>query len=227
MFVLCFIMNIYSYMQVFNFSDEYIIKSNKLNILFTIMALPHLKNSTAGRNKFDPVHSSIFECRFTLPEAIRADFGKDEFLLTEHVLKIDGLNALNRAPGTGTQKFMGTDRSYINPKLDSTRAEISIDFTLNLRDDVDNYIYKILRAWAALGYDINTGARSLKREYCADWLNVAIANRRGDIFHEIIFKDVMINGDMSGYLDSLDYETSEAAQITLPLVSDWWMETKA
>ena len=191
------------------------------------MALPHIQNSQAGRNKWDPVHSSIFEVRFTVPEAIRADFGKDEVLLTEHVLKIDGLGALNRAPGTGTQKFMGTDRSYINPKLDSTRAEISIDFTLNLRDDTDNYIYKLLRAWAALGYDVNTGARSLKREYCADWLDVAVANRAGDIYHEVIFKDVMINGNLAGYFDNLDYESTDAAQITLPLVSDWWLETKA
>lgn len=191
------------------------------------MALPHIQNSQAGRNKWDPVHSNIFEIRFTVPEAIRADFGKDELLLTEHVLKVDGLGALNRAPGTGTQKFMGTDRSFINPKLDNTRAEISIDFSLNLRNDVDNYIYKLLRAWAALGYDVNSGERSLKREYCADWMNVAVANRRGDIFHEVIFKDVMVNGNLTGYFDSLDYESNDAAQITFPLVSDWWLETKA
>lgn len=191
------------------------------------MALPHLKNSFAGVNRLDPVHSSIFELRFTLPEAIRADFGKDELLLTEHALKIDGLDGIQRAPGTGVQKFMGTDRSYINPKPDSTRLELTVEFTLNLRDDVDNYIYKIWRAWAALGFDMNTGTRVLKREYCADWLNVAVANRRGDIFHEIIAKDVMINGNLTGYLGSLDYETNEAAQISIPLVSDWFTETIA
>lgn len=191
------------------------------------MALPHLQNSVAGRNKFDPVHGSIYEIRFTVPEALRAQFGKDEMLLTEHVLKVSGaLTALNRAPGTGTQKFMGTDRSYINPKLDSTRAEFTIDFTLNLRDDVDNYIYKLMRAWAALGYDPNTGARSLKRDYCADWMNIAVANRAGDIFHEVIYKDVMMNGPITGY-DDLDYESQDAIQISVPFVSDWWQETVA
>ncbi len=191
------------------------------------MALPHIQNSVAGRNKFDVVHQNIFEVRFTVPEAIRAQYGKDEVLLTEHVLKIGGIgDALHKHPAVSQQKFMGTDRSYIQSKLDSTHAELTMDFTLNLRDDVDNYIYKIFRAWAALGYDINTGARSLKREYCADWLNVAIANRRGDIFHEIIFKDVMMNGNMSGYGD-LDYETGEAAQFSVAFVSDWWQETIA
>ena len=41
------------------------------------MALPHLKNSEAGRNKFDPVFSNIYEVIFTLPSAIRDEFGKD------------------------------------------------------------------------------------------------------------------------------------------------------
>lgn len=191
------------------------------------MALPHLKNSTAGRNKFDPVHNNIFELRFTVPEALRNTYGKDEVLLTEHVTKVTGIGAaLNKAPGTGTQKFMGTDRSYITPKLDSTRAEFSVEFTLNLRNDVDNYIYKLLRAWAALGYDINTGARSLKRDYCADWMDLAIANRAGDIYHEIIFKDVMMNGDLGGPAD-YDYESGDAQVITANFVSDWWEETMA
>lgn len=190
--------------------------------------LPHIQNSTAGRNKFDPVHVNLFEVRFSIPEALRAQFGRDEVLLTEHVTKITGaLGAINKGAATASQKFMGTDRSYIIPKMDNTRAEFSIEFTLNLRDDVDNYIYKLFRAWKALGYDINTGSRSLKREYCADWMDVAIANRAGDIFHEIIFKDVMMNGDIGGGYDELSYESGEAVTIEVPFVSDWWEETMA
>ena len=69
------------------------------------MALPHITNSQAGINKYDPVHKNIFEVYFSLPDAIRTQFGQDEALLTEHVTKISGLAALNRAPGTGTQKL--------------------------------------------------------------------------------------------------------------------------
>lgn len=191
------------------------------------MALPHIQNSQAGRNKFDPVHQNIFEVRFTVPDAIRDQFGKDEVLLTEHVTKITGVGgAINKAPNVQQQKFMGTDRSYIVPKLDNTHAELEMEFTLNLRDDTDNYIYKIFRAWAALGYDVNTGSRALKRDYCADWLNIAVANRAGDIFHEIIFKDVMMNGDLSGYGD-FDYESGDACTLSVKFVSDWWQETIA
>ena len=190
------------------------------------MALPHLRNSEAGVNKYDPVHTNIFEVQFTVPAALQNDFAKDEYLLTQHIKSITGLNALNVAPGTNTQKFMGTDRSYIIPKLDSTRAEIKVVFTLNLRDEVDNYIYKLLRAWAALGYDVYTGSRRLKKDYCADWLNIAVANRAGEVYHSVIFKDVMMGGNLEGY-DELNYETGDALEITCTFVSDWWQEEMA
>ena len=188
------------------------------------MALPHITNSQAGRNLWDPVHLNMFEVYFTIPEALRAEFGKDEAILTEHVLKISGLDALNRAPGVGQQKFMGSDRSYINPKLDSTHAELEVEFTLNLRNETDNYLYKLFRAWAKLGYDISTGERHLKKDYVADWLKVSVGNRAGDIYHEIVFKDVMINGDITG-LAEYNYDTADAQTLTVKFVSDWWTET--
>lgn len=189
------------------------------------MSLPHITNSEAGVNRYSPVFKNIFEVYFSLPEALRAQFGKDEALLTQHVTKITGLGALNKAPGTGQQKFMGTDRSYIQPKLDATHAEIEVTLNLNLRNDVDNYIYKLFRAWAALGYDVSNGTRHLKRDYCADFLKVSIANPNGDIFHEVVFKDVMINGELGGGFEDLDYDSADALEMTVKFVSDWWKET--
>lgn len=191
------------------------------------MALPHIQNSEAGRNKYDPVHNSIFEVRFTVPAGIQTDYAKDEVLLTEHVTKISGLDALNKAPGVGQQKFMGTDRSFIQPLPDNTHAEIEVTFTLNLRDDTDNYIYKLFRAWAALGYDISTGTRQLKRNYCADWMEVVVANREGTVYEDVIFKDVMMNGNLSGWNSDMDYDNKEAATLSVKFVSDWWQETMA
>jgi hypothetical protein len=190
------------------------------------MALPHIKNSQAAINRFDPVHKSIFEVYFTLPEALRADFAKDEMILTEHVSKVTGLEALYRAPETSTQKFMGVDRSYINPTIGETRATIKIDFTLNLRNGTDNYILKLFRAWAALGYDIATGKRTIKNNYCADWLKISIANRDGDIYQEVVFKDIMIHGNLE-FDGELDYENNDALPLSVTFVSDWWEETQA
>lgn len=187
------------------------------------MALPHIKNSTAAMNLYDPVHKSIFEVTFTLPEMLRNEFAKDEILLSEHVMSVDGLGALYQAPAVEQQKFMGVDRSYIKPTVDSTKAEISIKFSLNLRNGTDNYILKLFRAWAALGYDIATGKRALKKDYCAQWLKIDIANREGDIYQQVIFKDIMMNGPLE-YDGALDYSEGGALELTVKFVSDWWEE---
>lgn len=191
------------------------------------MALPHIQNSEAGRNLYDPVHKSLFEVYFTLPEALRAQFGQDEALITEHVKKISGLEALDKGPETDTQKFMGTTRTFVKPKVDSTSAELSIEFTLNLRNGVDNYIYKLFKAWKNLNYDLESGSIVLKKDYVADWMRVVVANRAGDIIRDITFKDVMLNGGIDGGMGELDYESQDAVEITVKFVSDWWKEKLA
>lgn len=190
------------------------------------MALPHISNSAAGTNRYDPVHNSIFEVTFDLPNALKSAFDSDRLLLTQHVLKISGLDALYRAPEADIQKFMGTSRSYIKPTVGDTHAELEVTFSLNLRDKTDNYILKLFRAWAALGYDISTGKRTIKQNYCSDWMKVSIANRDGDIYQEIIFKDVMISGPL-GMSGELDYTSDDAMELTVKFRSDWWSELNA
>lgn len=191
------------------------------------MPLPHLRNSKAGLNKYDAVFNSVFEVSFTIPELIREQFGSDEAVITEHIQTINGLSALNQHPGVVQQKFMNTERSFIKPSPDTTHAEIEVKLSLNLRNSVDNYIYKLFRAWAALGWDVNTGARSLKKDYCADWLRIDVANQAGDIYYQVVFKDVMMNGPMTGNLDELDYGAGDPRDLNVKFVSDWWQETIA
>lgn len=190
------------------------------------MSLPHITNSEAGRNLYDPYHNCLFEVYFTLPAAIRAQFGQDEALLTEHVLKISGLDALDRGPEVTTQKYQGTTRTYLKPKVDDTSAELSVDFNLNLRNGVDNYIYKVFKAWKNLNYDLETGTIVLKKDYVAEWMRVCVANRAGDVIKEVIFKDIMLSGNVDG-LGSLDYSSNDPVNITVKFKSDWWKETIA
>lgn len=189
--------------------------------------LPHIRNSKAGVNRYDPAHKNLFEVYFTLPEALRAQFAQDEAILTEHVTKVTGLEALNKVPTVGQQKFMGTDRSYIQPGLDSTHAEITVEFTLNLRNGIDNYIYKLLKAWGKLGYDISTGEKVLKKDYCADWLRIAVSNRIGDIYQDIVFKDVMMSKGPEEAAASFEYDQRDAITCSVTFVSDWWDEVNA
>lgn len=182
--------------------------------------LPHIKNSTAGVNRQDPVYKNLFEVYFTIPQAIQDQFGGDVAVLTEQVLKISGLASLDKGVAVGEQKFMGTTRSYLQSKYDTTSHDITVSLTLNLRNGTDNYIYNLFRAWNNLCYNKYTGETTLKTGYVADWLKLVIANRGGDIYREIVFKDVMLAEGITG-LDELNYEEQSHLDIDVKFRSDW------
>ena len=191
------------------------------------MALPHIQNSAAGRNKYDPVHKSIYELYFTIPERLKKKFAQDEALITEHVLTVSGLENLYKGPEADAQTFMGTSRSFIKPTLGGeTFAEITVKFSLNLRNGTDNYIYRLFRAWKNLNYNLATGERSLKPGYCSDWLHLKVANRAGDVYHDVLMHDVMLVGPVVLSSD-YDYIADEALELEVKFRTDWWDEKNA
>lgn len=188
--------------------------------------LPHINNVHAGFNHWDPVHNSIFDVSFTIPVLLQNAFGEDDVhLLQEQVTEVSGLEALQKTTGAGEQKFHGVTVSFLNPTLDSTAADITIKFNLNLRSVTDNYVLRLFKEWARLSYDMHNGTRSLKCDYVAESLTIAEANRNGVIWRAYSFKDVMIT-QIAG-LGSLNYTSNEAQSIDVTFRSDYWEEILA
>ena len=183
------------------------------------MALPHIQNSEAGRNYYEPYFSSLFEAYFTVPAALQAKYGKDVELLSEQVTKVSGLDGLDRTPETVQQNFHGSTRTYLQPHLSDTSFEITVTLNLNLRNEIDNYVYNLFKAWNKLNYNMDTGETTFKSEYLAEFFSVAIANRKGDIIRDIIFKDVML-AKITPPSD-LDYTANDAQTIDITFKSDW------
>ena len=187
--------------------------------------LPHVRNIQAGNNKQDPMHSSMYEVYFVLPEAIQSQFKDDEAYLTEQVTEVTGLDALQKTVAANSQKFMGVDVSFLNPVMDNTFAEITINLNLNIRNVTDAWVLKVFKAWEKLGYDLSDGTRTLKVDYTTDTLRIAEANRDGTIWRSYIFHHVMLTG-VTG-LDSLNYTSNDARVLTVTFRSDFWDEDLA
>lgn len=184
--------------------------------------LPHLMNTKAGANRHDPMNRAVFEVFFTLPELIQGEFGSDAVTLTEQVTDVSGLDALQKTVGVGQQKFFGVDVSFLNPTLDNTYAEVTVNFNLNIRSKSDAWVLRLFKAWAKLGYDLADGTRTLKSEYVADAMRIAEANRDGTIYRAYVFHDIMISG-ITG-LDTLNYTDNEPAKLAVVFRSDYWDE---
>lgn len=185
-----------------------------------LVHLPHIKNVKSGINKYDPVHNSIYEVYFTLPEVIQSEFKEDELLLTEQVVSVNGLDILQKTTPAGEQKFFGVTVSFLNPSLDQTAADLTIVFNLNLRNVTDNFVLKIFKAWENLSYDLSDGTRGIKMDYISDNMRIAEANRNGEIWRSYIFHHIMLTG-VTG-MDDLAYGNNEARQLTTTFRADYW-----
>ncbi len=184
--------------------------------------LPHVKNITSGVNRYDPNGSAVFEVYFTLPDAVRSEFSEDEVILTEQVTDVTGLDALQKNTAVGTQRFMGVNVSFANPVIDDTRADITINFNLNLRNGNDNFVFKVFKAWKNLNYNLADGTRTLKADYVADNIRIAEANRDGTIWRSYVFHDVLLE-EVTG-LNDLNYDTNEARKLSVKFRADYWDE---
>ena len=182
--------------------------------------LPHILNVESGRMKYDPVHKSIFEVYFTLPAAIQSQFKTEELLLTEQVTNVSGLDVLQKTTDVGEQKFYGVTVSYLNPVLDTTAADITITFNLNLRNVTDNFVLKVFRAWENISYNLADGTRSIKTGYITDNLRIAEATRNGDIWRSYIFHHVMLRSVTN--IDDLDIMSNDARQLVCTFRCDYW-----
>lgn len=186
--------------------------------------LPNIRRVTAANSAVlaDPMHASIFEVIFAIPGGL--DFTHEEIaVLTEQVTSVSGLDALQKTPAAGQQKFLGADFSYLNPTLDNTYAEITIELNLNLRNATDAYVFRVFKAWQKLNYDLSTGERQLMKNYIANGLEINEANRDGTVWRNVKFQRVMMTSCTG--LDALDYTNNEARKLTVVFRSDYWDET--
>ena len=185
------------------------------------MSLPHIKNSKAGINRQEPLFKQLFEVYFSIPEPLVAEIGAEDVnVLTEQVKGVSGLDTLTKSPGVVEQTYMGATRSYLGAGLDSTAHDISITIQLNLRNATDNYIFKLFKKWNKLGYNQETGERSLKDEYVADFLRVVQFNKRGDIYRDITYHDIMLM-EVTG-MDGGEYgNATDIYELNIKFRSDW------
>ena len=183
--------------------------------------VPHVRSVHAGNNYYDPVNTAVFEVEFDFPKLISASIGTEDIgILTEQVTSVTGLDNLLKTPAAGQQKFFGADVSYLNPTLDNTYAEITIEFNLNLRSVTDNYVLDAFMKWRNLNYNLGNGARYLKKDYVAPKILIKVANRDGTVWRVVNLWDVMLV-NITG-LDGLDITANESPKLQCTFRSDYW-----
>ena len=110
------------------------------------MPLPHYTQSRASSQRYEPVQPNLFEVTVFSP------LGDDTGLILEQVKTIGGLNNLNPAVDAIGQKYKFADRSFASMP-GQTFMDLTVNFSLNLNEANENYIYNTFRNWYKLIYD--------------------------------------------------------------------------
>ena len=179
------------------------------------MPLPHYTQARASSQRFEPIQPNLFEVTVFSP------LGDDTGLILEQVKTIGGLNNLNPSIDAVAQKYKFADRSYASMP-GQTFVDLTLNFTLNLNEANENYIYNTFRNWYKLIYDPLTGEMGLKKDYVGSMIVVQY-NRAGDIFRKITLKDVFPTGQPD-FVDELSYETPDPVELTMTYRCDHWLE---
>jgi len=165
--------------------------------------LSHYQNSLSSVNRFEPVYLNQFEVNIIPPAAIAGGP-----ILLQHVTKVSGL-ALDKNPGTTSQKFKFAKRNYAGAKPEQTYMDLSFTFSVNLNDQNSMYVFKTLRQWSDLIYNPLTGAMGLKNDYV------------GTIVVSIFNKDCFPLKALSPM--NLNYTSTEIYKIdNFPWAVDYW-----
>tara|TARA_R100000908_G_scaffold64262_1_gene47524 strand:+ start:1038 stop:1592 length:555 start_codon:yes stop_codon:yes gene_type:complete len=179
------------------------------------MPLPHFTQARASTQRYEPIQPNLFEVTVFTPN------GDDTGLILEHVRTIGGLNNLNPAVEAVGQKYKFADRSYAGMPS-QTFVDLTMNFTLNLNDANENYIYNTFRNWYKLIYDPLTGEMTLKKDYVGSMIIVQY-NRAGDIFRKVTIKDCFPTGQPA-WVDELNYETQDPAELSMTYRCDHWVD---
>jgi hypothetical protein len=182
------------------------------------MPLPHFTQARASTQRFEPVQANLFEVTIFAPNAVS---NYDQGLVLEQVISIGGLNNLNPSVDPVIQKYKFSDRSYAGMP-GSTFVDLAVNFTLNLNDANENYMYNNFRDWYKLIYDPQTGEMTLKKDYVGSMIIVEY-NRAGDIFRKITCKDIFITGQPD-FTDELNYATADPVELSITFRCDHWTE---
>lgn len=184
------------------------------------MALPHYSQDQTSRSgrQFEPVQANLFEVTVLPPAGVA-----DAPLMLQHVNSISGLE-LYKEVAAVEQKYKFSTRSYAGMP-DATTVDVAMNFSLNLNDANQAYLYKTLKQWYTNQYDPETGVMGLKKDYVGTIVVVQF-NRAGDIYRTVTLEDCFIISGLP-FTTELSYETTEAQAIEVSWRCDTWKEVLA
>lgn len=179
-------------------------------------AFPHVTQSTAAVNKYEPVVASNFNCQFVLMGRLKEKLGDYSFL-REYVKNVSGL-FIEYAGNTIEGGYKTTKFRYdSNDK--QTYYDISVSFFNFLDNESKQFVYNSLVAWSRVKYNPMTGEKTLKNVYADACIVVEKYNRDGTVYWRRMAHNVFPMNDFDD--QNNDYQSHDMQDLTVQFNADY------
>lgn len=182
---------------------------------------PHVTQSTAAVNRYEPVVGSNFNTYFVVGANLKSKLSDNgvgiETILPEYVKKVDGL-FVEKSGNTIETGYKTTKFKYDSNEKDNT-FEITLDFWNFLDDKSRQFVYNILCEWSRVKYNPMTGEKTLKNIYADCQFVCERFNRDGTIYWRRVAHHMFPSGDLSE--QNADYSSHDQVDLSTTFDATW------
>ena len=177
---------------------------------------PHVTNSTAAVNKYEPVVASNYNAVFVIMGSLKELIGDYSFL-SEYVKSVNGL-FIEYAGNTIEGGYKTTKFRYDSNEK-QTFYDIEVQFFNFLDNESRMFVYNSLVKWSRVKFNPMTGEKTLKDVYANACLVVEKYNRNGVIYWKRIAHNVFPMNDFPDMI--ADYQTHDMTELPVTFNADW------
>lgn len=179
-------------------------------------AFPHVTQSTAAVNKYEPVVPSNFNAQFVLMGKLKERLGDYSFL-REYVKNVSGLFV--EYAGNTIEGGYKTTKFRYDSNDKQTYYDISVSFFNFLDNDSKMFVYNSLVAWSRVKYNPMTGEKTLKDVYANACIVVEKYNRDGTVYWRRMAHNVFPMNDFDD--QNNDYTQHDMSDLTVQFNADY------
>lgn len=179
-------------------------------------AFPHVTQSTAAVNKYEPAVASNFNCQFVLMGKLKEKLGDYSFL-REYVKNVSGLFV--EYAGNTIEGGYKTTKFRYDSNDKQTYYDVSISFFNFLDNESKLFVYNSLVAWSRVKYNPMTGEKTLKNVYADACIVVEKYNRDGTVYWRRMAHNVFPMNDFDD--QNNDYTSHDMLELTVQFNADY------
>lgn len=179
-------------------------------------SFPHVTNSTAGVQKYEPVVASNFNAHIVLMGTLKDTLGEYDFL-SEYIKAVNGL-FIEKAGNTIEGGYKTTKFRYDSNEKETT-YDVEVQFFNFLDNDSRMFIYNALVAWSRFKFNPLTGEKTMKKDYANACIVCEKFNRDGTIYWKRIGHNLFPMNDIDD--QAADYSNHDMIELAVTFNVDY------